>query len=190
MPALTDEQWDEMKNEFITTKISFRRLAEKYDIAHSAISKRAAREGWAEKRAQFVSEVETQLLKKNAKNRANQINRAMLAVSKVLDCALDALDDHEQFNRHIVSEGRGEGVSITEERIFEKVDTKALKDLVSVVKEATVLLRDHYDAPTGAEAFARKMAKENLKLAQAKNEPDEVVDVTVTMNKNVEELAE
>lgn len=190
MPALSDEQWDEMKNEFITTRISFRKLAEKYDIAHSAISKRAARESWAEKRAQFVAEVETQLIKKNAKNRAKQIDRLMTAASRVLDHALDALDDHEQFNRHIVSEGKGEGVSVTEERVFEKMDTKAMKEVTSVIKDLAGLMRDHYDAPTGAEAFARKMEKEKLKLAKAKTETDDIADITVTMSKDIEELAE
>ena len=45
--------WDDIKTEYITTGIGTRPLAAKYKVSYSTLRKRAAREQWAQERAQF-----------------------------------------------------------------------------------------------------------------------------------------
>lgn len=46
-------KWDDIKTEYITTDIGTRPLAEKHNVSYSTLRKRAAREQWAQERAQF-----------------------------------------------------------------------------------------------------------------------------------------
>ena len=58
----------------------------------------------------------------------------------------------------------------TEERTYQKVDTKALKDLTGVLKDLTGLVRDLYGIPTQAQAEAQRIAAERLELDRKKAE--------------------
>ena len=57
-----------------------------------------------------------------------------------------------------------------EERTYQKVDTKALKDLTGVLKDLTGLVRDLYGIPTQAQAEAQRIAAERLELDRKKAE--------------------
>lgn len=45
--------WMQMKEEYITGDVSYRRLGEKYGVAASTVSDRASREGWARMRREY-----------------------------------------------------------------------------------------------------------------------------------------
>lgn len=64
------------------------------------------------------------------------------------------------------------GVSETKEKIFEKVDTKALRDVVYMLKELTGMMRDFYNIPTPAQAEAQRIAAERLELEKRRVDAD------------------
>ena len=92
---------------------------------------------------------------------------------------MEAFEDEKQFNRYIVSEGCGDGFSETSEKIFDKVDTKALKDLTGVLKDLTGLMRDFYNIPTPAQAEAQRIAAERLALDKKRAEAGEATDTAL-----------
>ena len=60
-------------------------------------------------------------------------------ISRTMDLMEEILEDEQQFNRHLVKP-RSDAASDQEERIYRKVDTKALKEFVAGLKELRTML--------------------------------------------------
>ena len=54
--------WEDIKNEYISTKISQRDLAKKYGINITNITNRSTREGWVKLREEFSNRIQTKAL--------------------------------------------------------------------------------------------------------------------------------
>lgn len=187
--------WQAMKTEYITTDISYRDLAKKYGVHYTNISRRGGAEGWVEARNQYRTNTLSKTLEKSSNREASRLARLMDTTSKAIDVAVKAFEDGDQFNRYIVEtmeeyavpdiEDDGETAigmrKWTEEKIFQKIDTKALKDLTAVLKDLTGLMRDFYNIPTPAQAEAQRIAAERLALdrqkAEASKETAEDIEV-------------
>jgi len=59
--------WDKIKNEYITTTISTRKLAGKYNVPYSTLRDRSTRERWSEQREVFRSKVVAKAAQKTEK---------------------------------------------------------------------------------------------------------------------------
>lgn len=172
--------WAAIKTEYLTTKTSYRKLAEKYGVHKDAIGKRAKAEGWQTDRQMQTDRVTTKTLEKIADKEADRLARLIDATTRAIDVAMEAFEDDKQFNRYLVekkeqyavpqTEENGETVTViserqwVEEQTFSKVDTKALKDLTGILKDLTRLMRDFYNIPTPAQAAAQKLAAERFEL--------------------------
>ena len=64
-----DLDWNKIKTEYITTSISYRKLAEKYDIPSSTLRDRAKREQWFEKKKKHQANIVSKSVQK-AESRA------------------------------------------------------------------------------------------------------------------------
>lgn len=168
--------WNPIKTEYITTKCSYRQLSEKYGVSIAQISRVCKKEQWKEQREHHAEKCFRKAEEKAANKEANRLARLITATTKAIDVAMEAFEDEQQFNRYIISEGIGGGATETEERIYSKVDTKALKDLTGVLKDLTGLMRDFYNIPTPAQAEAQRIAAERLELEKKKTEADNTTD--------------
>lgn len=198
--------WEEIKTEYITTDISQRKLAAKYGIGPAAIATRSKNEEWVKAREQYKSKTIAKTLEKSSTREANRLARLMDTTTKAIDVAVRAFEDESQFNRYLVDRREayasplidedGETAiserSWTEEKIFSKVDTKALKDLTAVLKDLTGLMRDFYNIPTPAQAEAQRIAAERLELDRVKADADRGTPepVTVIMGGEADEYAD
>ena len=208
------QDWDALKMEYVTTKTTYAKLAEKYGISISQIKIVAARDGWTNERKKFTARVQQKAYRKACNHEADRLARLITATTGAIDVAMRAIGDDEQFNRYLVErrekyivpveleagavaadgdwDGRTDGPNAgcagdggelegglprlvterqwTEERTYQKVDTKALKDLTGVLKDLTGLVRDLYGIPTQAQAEAQRIAAERLELDRKKAE--------------------
>jgi len=164
--------WLPIKTEYITTHVTYRQLSEKYGVSIAQISRVSNKEHWTEQREQHAEKCFTKSEEKAANKEANRLARLMDATSKAIGVAMEAFEDDQQFNRYIVYESPLPGTSEARERVFEKVDTKALKDLTGVLKDLTSLMRDFYNIPTPAQAEAQRVAAARLELDQKKAAAD------------------
>lgn len=184
------QDWDAMKTEYVTTKTTYAKLAEKYGISISQIKIVAARDGWTNERKKFTARVQQKAYKKACNREADRLARLITATTGAIDVAMRAIGDDEQFNRYLVERREKYAVPVadedaedgelppdgklllerqwTEERTYQKVDTKALKDLTGVLKDLTGLVRDLYGIPTQAQAEAQRIAAERLELERRK----------------------
>ena len=185
------QDWDALKMEYVTTKTTYAKLAEKYGISISQIKIVAARDGWTNERKKFTARVQ-KAYRKACNHEADRLARLITATTGAIDVAMRAIGDDEQFNRYLVERREKYAVPVAdedaedgelppdgklvterqwiEERTYQKVDTKALKDLTGVLKDLTGLVRDLYGIPTQAQAEAQRIAAERLELDRKKAE--------------------
>ena len=170
------------------------------------MGRRSKAEGWPTLRSQYKDKTLTKTLEKSSDIEANRLARLMDTTTKAIDVAVKAFEDESQFNRYLVDRKEayasplidedGETAiserSWTEEKIFSKVDTKALKDLTSVLKDLTGLMRDFYNIPTPAQAEAQRIAAERLELDKKKADADNGAPepVTIIMGDEADEYAD
>lgn len=162
--------WTPIKTEYVTGSATLKQLAKKYGVGQQQINMHSRTEHWVEKRKEYRARCVEKATQKAEDKEVNRLARLMDATSRAIGVALEAFEDDNQFHRYIISEGIGGGATETHERIYAKVDTKALKDLTSVLKDLTGLMRDFYNVPTPAQAEAQRIAAERLELDKQKAE--------------------
>lgn len=178
---MSDVNWNDIKTEYITgTNTSYRKLSEKYGIHESVITKRAVAEGWYPAKKKYNRDLVAKAIKKTQNSEANRLSKLQSAADSMAKVIDGVFNDVQQFNRHIVLNKHFDedgGMSIeSEEKIFDKVDTRAIKDLTGAIKDLAAVMRDIYDIPTAGEKQAREIAIERLELDKKKASKDEQTD--------------
>lgn len=68
--AISESDWDLIRTEYISSSISIREIADKYECSADALEKRAGREQWTEQRRKLSAEVLAMADKELAEKRA------------------------------------------------------------------------------------------------------------------------
>ena len=161
------ENWTKIRNEYITGKLSIKALAEKHGVPYKTLSGISVQQSWTKKRKAHREKVAARALEKAEEKQANELAALMESTDSLIGAITSALRDPQQLHRHIVSIGCGAEV---EERIYDKVDTKAVRDLTAALKDLAQLQREFYNLPTPAQAEAQRIAAERLELERRKVE--------------------
>ena len=125
--------WIKIKNEYINTSISQRKLAEKYGISVSTLTKRANKEKWQQEKETQCNKIETKVQQKTAdKIVKSEVDRIanILALGDKLSAKIDkaigqletAIVDGEEVDTGIV-------------------DVRGLRSLVQSVKDLKDIVR-------------------------------------------------
>ena len=107
----------------------------------------------------------------DVRKEVDKLQRMRNSADKLSVIIEKSLQDAEQFNRHIVQTKKKDGQIEewdSEERIYKKLDTRAIKDMTSAMKDLTSMLRNVYDLPTLQEIQANQLAKDKLALDREK----------------------
>lgn len=182
MGAPKKVRWEKLEKEYVTGDCTYKDLADKYNVSHKEVRVHGASEGWRNKRKEFRAKALQKSLTKSVNNEAERLAKIGIAANHALDVAMKAFEDEHQFNRYIVSTSVGPGMTDMEERIYEKLDTRALKDLTATIKDLTSIIRNVYGIPTQAEAEAQRVAAEKLELDKKRADADTDRDVTITVS--------
>jgi CRISPR/Cas system-associated protein endoribonuclease Cas2 len=168
--VLYKPDWEALKTEYVTTDISSRSLADKYGVSRSTLMKRAASEKWSDARKQYKSGVVAKAVKRVQARDVNKLSKLRSAADQMAGVINNVFKDSQQFNRHIITEGLGMGATSVYERVYEKADAKAIRDLAGAIKDLTAAMRNLYDIPTVTEKAGMDMAKERLELDRTKSD--------------------
>ena len=167
--------WIKIKTEYVTTNATYQQLADKNGVAYTTIAKYAKLDNWIEERDKYKIETTHKLINrcmtKEVKNEADKLERMRESADKLSEMINKSLNDTDQFNRHIVQTKKKSGQEEewdSEERIYKKLDTRAIKDMTSAMKDLTSMLRNVYDLQTIQEIEANRIAKEKLQLDREK----------------------
>lgn len=180
--------WEAIKTEYITTEASQAELAKKYGCKRSTVGERCRKEKWVEERGKYRASLVQRAVESRAHEDVKHLKKLMGAAERITEIAVDALqkeqslytipvDRDEEYSAPVDSESGdvwtedSTGVPVVrrrwnEDRVSDAVNTRALKDLASVVKEMTSLIRDFYDIPTAAQREQREQARRKMELEE------------------------
>lgn len=149
--------WEQIKTEYITGDIGYRKLAQKHGVPFTTLKYRAAREEWFRARQKHRDNVVTKATRKAEEKQVRLATKELTLLDKIEQHLDRALSDVDQFNRHIVQEGTGKGETITEERIYKKADIRALKEAAQVLAMVEKMKQEREDRAnnTGAKVEVR-----------------------------------
>ena len=185
--------WDKIRTEYITSDLSLKDISEKYGVQQRLVNTKSAEQGWVDQRKKYNAKVVEKAVNKVATKRANQLAKELAIADNISNVLKKALDDAEQFNRYIIdTTTRVDGTEIrtSEEKTFEKVDMRALKDaaaalrLVEEMKRSmTGILRVEEINRNRREEKRLKLEEEKLQLQKEQTEarkPDTDIKVVIT----------
>lgn len=159
--------WTRIKNAYVTGTDGYRAMAAKYGVPLKTLSARAKKEGWAAARRQYRDEVAAGY---RARAREEEIDRLITLRGAADDMARvigDAMQDADQWRRHLVLETDADsGATTTVERLFGKIDTRALRDTVAAMKDLTAVLRDLHGAANERDQLAMEIARRKMALEE------------------------
>lgn len=105
--------WQAVETEYITTKISYRKLAEKYGVDQATVSKRGSDGAWVDKRKHHISKTQAQVLEVDTKRKVSRAKKLHDAADALLDKVTVFIKDCDP----------------------QRVDTQALKHISGVLKD-------------------------------------------------------
>lgn len=149
---IANVDYAKLKREYVRSNISYRKLAEKYDVPFGTLRKVAAKEKWAQLRAQTRTKADTKIIESISDQEAQ---RAI----DIVDVADLLLDKVKEVAENI------------------PLDTKAIKELTSALKD----LKDikGYKSPKDLEeqeARIDKLRREAMRDADSTSEVEVVFD--------------
>lgn len=130
--------WIKIKNEYISTNISYRKLAEKYSVSFSTLRAKAKAENWVEKKEKQQHKIGTKVAQKTAEKIAEkEVDR----ITKLLKISDDALEQIElsltQLTKYVDMFGNVAECDVVDANKLRKLvaSIKDMKDVISVSEE-------------------------------------------------------
>ena len=177
--------WNAIKAAYVTGAKSYRQLAKEYDVSNSKVCEHGRLEDWPGLRKEFREKAALKAIENEVDREADRLGKILQAANAMSDVIQGVFEDTAQFHRHIVtdtfiSEDGGKEI-LTTEKQFEKVDSRAIKDLTGALKDMTLVLRNLYNLPTQAEAEAQRIAAERLNMDKRKMEAESNADKKIVV---------
>ena len=133
--------WIAIRNEYASTDISTRELAEKYGISYNTVKDRASREKWAEMRddqhRKITAKTQQETAKVVAKEEAGRVARLLRIADRLMDKTEQALGElDQQAVKHVekvktsTSERDDDGKPIRREVEYETVKLETINSIV------------------------------------------------------------
>ena len=174
----TDVDWAQVQSEYIAGTMSLQKLAAKYKVGYKAIAERSSAGGWKRQRDKYrrdtCARAVKQLGDKHVRKIARELEGLAFVSEKLSGTMQRAMEDSDQFNRHLVQEKsiRKDGGAdvLTVERVYDKLDARALRDFTAALADLTKTMRNLFELPTDAEREQRQMARERLDMDRRKAE--------------------
>lgn len=160
--------WIAIKHDYVTSpEMTLRKIADKYGISRDCVYKKSKADNWFATRKKHQAKVGAKAIAKTETMQANELAKEMHLLAKMQQHVTMAVDDDVQFRRHIkVDPITGD---LTEE-VLDKVDTKAVKDIMQTLKMIEDMSRSLYNIQK-AEAIQRhQIEAERLQLERERLE--------------------
>lgn len=165
--------WDKIKTEYVTTDISQRGLIKKYKLNNVDLAKHSKNEGWVKLRKEYKAKTTAKTIAKisckESTKRAKELDSLLTSTSRLIKRIEKTMEDPDQFNRYLIQYGEGKDFD-TEERVYKKADTRAMKDLAQTIKSLEGSIRSLNNINTLAEEQRLRIERERWELEQEKFE--------------------
>ncbi len=167
--------WNAIKTEYVTGNISAAALAQKHNISKATLYRHYEIERWNEEKKEYLGSVMEKCADKAAYIAAIKLASEIDIAGKLSTVLDDAAKDEKQFYRHIVKEKDSDGNTVTDEKIFGKVDMKSLNDAIKALKSLEEIRRVMYGIASPDKERQFEIEQEKLKQKEQKNNGGGVV---------------
>lgn len=148
-------------------KATLKSISKKYDIRYDTVAKKSKADNWFATRKKQQAKVVSKALTKRANKQANELAKEIELLSKMKDAVTDTLSDPSQFHRHIKVDAVTGDI---EDRVLDKVDTRAMKDTMQVLKMIEEMSRSLYNIQKAEAIQKHQIDAERMQLEREKFE--------------------
>lgn len=152
--------WNKLKQEYISGGISYRKLAEKYEVSESTLSKRAMVEKWADLKEAAKQESNDEIIKAVGKKQGKRIEKLQSVADKML------------------------------EKIETIVDEMSAKELMPALKTLTGALKDIKDVQKSGTDVKEQLARISKLERETEGADKETQEIVIEISPGVEEYSE
>lgn len=142
--------WEKIKTEYITGDISQKKIAKKYGVPFGTLQSRAQSQHWFDARKKHQEKVISKSLRKAEEKQVRIATKELTLLDKIEQHLDRAISDVDQFNRYIVTEQVGHGMTETSEQMYSKADMKALKDAMQTLAMIEKMKQERLDRANSA----------------------------------------
>lgn len=89
--------WEKIKAEYLTTKTSYRKLADKYGVHYKTIADKGKKENWEGLRSQIAHKTLTKTIEKVSTSQADRAAKLAGVSDLLLDKVKDILENHPEL---------------------------------------------------------------------------------------------
>ncbi len=143
--------WIAIKNEYINTNISQRKLAEKYKVSFNTLKDKANKEKWSSEKKEQHNKITTETQQKTAEiivsAEIDRVKKMLTLTDKAQEQIEEALG---QLNKHVDMFGNVSNCEV--------VDVNRLKKLVSALKDVKDIVRE--DKASDGNGIFEKLVEE------------------------------
>lgn len=173
--------WDAIKIDYVTSDLSLKKIAKKYGIRVKTVEDKSRADNWFATKKKYRKEATDKAIAKATAKKADSLAKLMETSDKLLQSITKAVADEQQFNRHIITASapaeNGLGTVITQyETTFEKVDSKAIRDIANSLKTIAELMG--YQTPAQVEKQKLDRERFEWEKRQAMEKAGQSVDGT------------
>lgn len=146
--------WKKIKAEYLKGGTSYRKLAEKHGVPFGTLRKVAAKEEWAQLRAQVDTEADTKIAKAEVEKRVERYERMTAVTDKLLSLVEKAISELQT------------GDLVLDKTVFKQISgtLKDIKDIQSIKSELDI-----------------EEQKAKIALLKKQAESDKVEDTTIVV---------
>lgn len=165
--------WPRVRQAYITGKIGYHGLCEKYGIPYSTLSKVAKKENWYEDRKNYRAEVAQKNLLRAQAREVDHLEALRESADRLAGWVKTISEAEDQMKTWAGPLRSVDGAEYFCEQRLDTIDTKKLKDLADTLRSLTASMRNLYNLPTDAENEAREIALRRIQLEEKKGEADQ-----------------
>lgn len=170
--------WRKIKRDYVTDpQSSLKKISEKYHIRYRTVADKSRADDWFATKKKYQDELAEKVTANVQAKQVEKLSKEIEAAELLSDHILKALKDEEQFNRHIViaSSPAPEGIGVVTtqyEEIFDKMDTRALKDTAAALKAVEEIKRGLYGIMKAEQLNKDRRDNEKLEIEKQRLELD------------------
>lgn len=160
--------WAAIKHEYVTNPgMTLRKVADKYGVRHHTIYEKSKAEGWFATRKEHQKKVTDKAIAKTCELQAKELADEADFLALMKGHVSKALKDQAQFNRHLKVDPVTGDVS---EQILDKIDSRAIKDTMQVLKMIEEMSRSLYNIQKAEAIQKHQLDAERLQLERERFE--------------------
>lgn len=91
--------WELIKQEYITSDLSYRKLADKYEAPLSSLMARGSKEGWVQLREQFKSETIAKTIERESDAKSRRAASVTSAADRLLNEVIRLIDGYDRSKK-------------------------------------------------------------------------------------------